>query len=61
MTGLTAAVIGDLAGINGIYLHELSPQEVSLEEVYMELTHDHVEYRSGERAPTIEPEKVASA
>ena len=46
VTGITAAAIGDLAGTNGIFLHELSPQEVSLEEVYMDLTHDSVEYRS---------------
>ncbi len=48
VTGLEPSAIGDLAGINGIYLHELSPQEVSLEEVYMELTHDAVEYRAGQ-------------
>jgi ABC-2 type transport system ATP-binding protein len=50
VTGITASAIGDLAGTNGIFLHELSPQEVSLEEVYMELTHDAVEYRAGEPA-----------
>jgi ABC-2 type transport system ATP-binding protein len=48
VTGISAAAIGDLAGANGIYLHELSPQEVSLEEVYMQLTHDSVEYRAGQ-------------
>ena len=37
VTGISAAAIGDLAGTNGIFLHELSPQEVSLEEVYMEM------------------------
>jgi ABC-2 type transport system ATP-binding protein len=50
VTGITASAIGELAGTNGIFLHELSPQEVSLEEVYMELTHDAVEYRAGEPA-----------
>jgi ABC-2 type transport system ATP-binding protein len=53
VTGISAAAIGDLAGANGIYLHELSPQEVSLEEVYMQLTHDSVEYRAGQ--PTASP------
>ncbi len=46
VNGMEAAAIGDLAGANGIVLHELSPQEASLEEAYMELTHDSVEYRS---------------
>ena len=47
VTGLDAASIGELAAAQGIELHELSPQEASLEEAYMELTHDSVEYRSG--------------
>jgi ABC-2 type transport system ATP-binding protein len=47
VTGITAAAIGDLAGAQGIVLHELSPQEASLEEAYMELTRDSVEYRAG--------------
>jgi ABC-2 type transport system ATP-binding protein len=46
VTGLAAARIGDLAGMNGIYLHELSPCNASLEDVYMALTRDSVEYRS---------------
>jgi ABC-2 type transport system ATP-binding protein len=50
VTGLDASAIGDLAGAHGIVLHELSPQEASLEEAYMELTHDSVEYRAGEVA-----------
>jgi ABC-2 type transport system ATP-binding protein len=57
--GISAAAIGDLAGANGIYLHELSPQEVSLEEVYMELTHDSVEYRAGQPVATASTAKVA--
>ena len=46
VTGISASAIGDLAGAQGIVLHELSPQEASLEEAYMELTHDSVEYRA---------------
>ena len=57
VTGIDAAAIGDLAGANGIFLHELSPQEASLEEAYMELTHDSVDYRAGTvPAPTVDPE-----
>ncbi len=57
VTGLDAAAIGDLAGANGIVLHELSPQEASLEEAFMELTHDSVEYRTA--VPAAATGKVA--
>jgi ABC-2 type transport system ATP-binding protein len=59
VSGLTASAIGELAGTNGIFLHELSPQAVSLEEAYMELTHDAVEYRAGEPAMAASAVKVA--
>ena len=41
---MTASSIGELAGHAGIFLHELSPQAASLEEAFMELTRDSVEY-----------------
>jgi ABC-2 type transport system ATP-binding protein len=50
VSGMEAAAIGDMAAAQGIALHELSPQEASLEEAYMELTHDSVEYRTTEVA-----------
>jgi ABC-2 type transport system ATP-binding protein len=59
VTGLDASAIGDIAGANGIVLHELSPQEPSLEEAYMELTHDSVEYRAGTSAGATSISKVA--
>ena len=43
--GLSAEVIGSLAGRNGLWLYELSSQRVSLEAAFMELTADAVEYR----------------
>ncbi|HLJ07122.1 MAG TPA: ABC transporter ATP-binding protein, partial [Acidimicrobiia bacterium] len=46
VTGLSAAAIGDLAAAVGIVLHELSPQEASLEEAYLDLTRDSVEYQA---------------
>jgi ABC-2 type transport system ATP-binding protein len=46
VSGIAPAAIGELAAAEGIVLHELSPQEASLEEAYMELTHDSVEYRA---------------
>jgi ABC-2 type transport system ATP-binding protein len=42
--GLDAAAIGDLAANVHAVLHELSPQSASLEEAYMELTEDSIEY-----------------
>ena len=44
--GLTAEQIGDAAARYGYALHELAPEKVSLEEAFMELTHDEVEYRN---------------
>ncbi|HST41211.1 MAG TPA: ATP-binding cassette domain-containing protein [Conexibacter sp.] len=48
--GLDAAAIGALAHRNGLPLHELTPQRASLEEAFMELTRDSVEYRAGAAA-----------
>lgn len=47
VTGLTAELIGDTAAANGIALHELTPTSASLEDVFMRLTQDEVEYRTG--------------
>ena len=47
VTGLDAAQIGDLAAARGIALHELTPRHASLEEAFMELTSDSVEYHAG--------------
>jgi ABC-2 type transport system ATP-binding protein len=44
VTGLTAARIGELAASASIVLHELTPQLASLEDVFLELTADSVEY-----------------
>jgi ABC-2 type transport system ATP-binding protein len=42
--GLTAEQIGDAASAAGIVLHELTPQEASLEEAFMNLTRDELEF-----------------
>jgi ABC-2 type transport system ATP-binding protein len=47
VTGLSAEEIGDIAFASGLRLHELSPQLASLEEAFMELTQDSVDYRGG--------------
>ncbi|GHF57441.1 ABC-2 type transport system ATP-binding protein [Amycolatopsis bartoniae] len=39
--------IGELAAENGVVLHELSPQTGSLEQAFMQLTGDSVEYHTG--------------
>jgi len=48
--GLTAARIGDVAASAGLALHELTPVETSLEDAYMALTQDSVEYHAGTTA-----------
>ncbi len=44
ITNLEAPRIGELAASGGIVLHELTPQLASLEEAFMELTADSVEF-----------------
>jgi ABC-2 type transport system ATP-binding protein len=46
VTGLTTDAIGDLAGANGVILHELSNVEASLESVFMQLTEGAVDFRA---------------
>jgi len=52
VSGLSAPVIGDTAARAGIALHELTPVAASLEEAYMDLTQDSVEYHAG-AAPAV--------
>jgi ABC-2 type transport system ATP-binding protein len=47
--GLAAESIGEVAAARGLVVHELVPQRASLEQAYMELTRDAVEYRDEER------------
>ena len=44
--GAASEVVGELAARNGITLHELTSQQVSLEDAYMKLTDDAVQYRA---------------
>jgi ABC-2 type transport system ATP-binding protein len=46
VSGTTAEHVGAVAFRNGLPLYELSPRRASLEEAYMNLTQDAVEYRS---------------
>jgi ABC-2 type transport system ATP-binding protein len=46
--GLTAVQIGEAAAANQLVLHELTPQQASLEEAFMTLTRDDVEFKAAE-------------
>lgn len=48
VTGLPADRIGALAFENRIRLHELTTRSASLEEAFMELTADSIEYQAGQ-------------
>jgi ABC-2 type transport system ATP-binding protein len=52
VSGLTSDEIGKVAAAHGIALSELTPQQASLEEAFMELTRKDVEFRTG--APAVE-------
>ena len=47
VTGMPAERIGELAAQERVVLHELSPVSGSLEEAYLALTQDEVEYHAG--------------
>ncbi len=53
VSDMDIAKIGDLAATNGFALHELSPQRGSLEEAFIQLTGDSVEYHAamGDEVP----------
>jgi ABC-2 type transport system ATP-binding protein len=50
--GMRSARIGELAARDGVVLHALTPKEASLEEAYLALTGDTIEYRADLREPT---------
>ena len=50
VVGLTSDAIGDIAAAHMIPLHELVPHQASLEQAFMTLTHDSVEYQPTEVA-----------
>ncbi|GAA0647664.1 ABC transporter ATP-binding protein [Streptomyces thermocarboxydovorans] len=50
--GCKAEYIGELAARHQLVLHELSPQQASLEEAFMQLTAESVEYHAHSDAPS---------
>jgi ABC-2 type transport system ATP-binding protein len=61
VSGLDAAAIGELALTHGLALHELTPVRSTLEDAYMELTADAVEYRTEGTGPASRPADRPSA
>jgi ABC-2 type transport system ATP-binding protein len=55
VTGVSADEIGEAARVRGLGLLELSPQQMSLEQRYMELTRDATDYHTTEPAPATAP------
>jgi ABC-2 type transport system ATP-binding protein len=49
VTGADPATVGDLIGAQGLVLHELTLVRSSLEDAFMTLTSDSVEYHAGAR------------
>ncbi|PRX47643.1 ABC-2 type transport system ATP-binding protein [Prauserella shujinwangii] len=58
VSGMDSAKIGEIAAANRVVLHELSPQQGSLEQAFMQITGDSVEYHTGLET---EAEQVLSA
>ncbi len=54
VTGLSAAQIGDQARDLGVSLHELSPKQASLEQAFMDMTRDEVEFHASTPASHLE-------
>jgi ABC-2 type transport system ATP-binding protein len=53
VAGASTDQVGDIAAANGVVLHELSPQTGSLEQAFIRLTGDAVEYQSDDRADAL--------
>ena len=59
VSGLQAADVGELAARDALIVHELTPLRASLEDAFMELTGDSVEYRSSD--PLVSAASAATA
>ncbi|HVY10415.1 MAG TPA: ABC transporter ATP-binding protein [Mycobacteriales bacterium] len=58
VTGMVASEIGEIARHNGCAIHQLVTERASLEDAFMNLTHNSVEYRAVDEAEPIK-ESVA--
>jgi ABC-2 type transport system ATP-binding protein len=59
--GLTAEQIGAEAAAHSIVLHELAPRQASLEDAFMVLTRDEVEFQANPSMPTDDREGALAA
>ncbi len=55
VTGADAVTVGELAASQGIVLHELATRQPSLEEAFMTMTRDAVDYQPHPTAPAVQP------
>ena len=55
--GVASKQIGDLAARDGLRIYELTPVTASLEDAFMELTQDEVEYRPSTNAGELAAER----
>jgi ABC-2 type transport system ATP-binding protein len=60
IAGVTSEQIGDLAAAHRIPIYESTPESVSLEQAYMQLTQDEVEYRDHRTPANTDPQGVAA-
>jgi ABC-2 type transport system ATP-binding protein len=58
VTGLTAEQVGEAAAAHSIVLHELTPVRASLEEAFMDVTRDDVEFHAVSTAEPRRPEEA---
>jgi ABC-2 type transport system ATP-binding protein len=58
--GLTSDRIGEAAAARGLVLHELIPERASLEEAFMDVTRDSVEFAAVAPGELDEPEEIAA-
>ena len=61
VTGSTAEEIAEAAAAARVVIHELTPVQTSLEEAYMRLTADDVEYRTTATPPARTPVRTTGA
>jgi ABC-2 type transport system ATP-binding protein len=59
ISGLTPQQVGETAAAHGIVLHELTPLHASLEEAFMDLTKEELEFKTSDEVGKPEPEEVA--
>ncbi len=58
--GLTAEQIGEAAAAHGFVLHELTPERATLEEAFMDVTRDDIEYHAFTNADGPRPAEVVA-